>query len=106
MNQSDLGGNIGMGTASDSACPGAIADGGDAVGGKVVYVPCDGGVQALQTSASPASVSVLWTNSSAHGPPISALGLNLVDRREALFGINPATGGTVKQLAVGRTRRN
>ena len=69
MSQSNLGGNTGTGIATASVCPGAIAGGGDAVVGSVVYVPCESGLQALQTSASPASVSVLWTNSSAHGPP-------------------------------------
>jgi hypothetical protein len=101
MSQSNLGGNTGMGIATASVCPGAIAGGGDAVVGNVVYVPCEGGVQALQTSASPASVSVLWTNSSAHGPPISAGGLVWSIGGSSLFGINPATGATVAQLTVG-----
>jgi PQQ-like domain len=101
MSQSNLGGNTGMGIATASVCPGAIAGGGDAVVANVVYVPCEGGVQALQTSASPASVSVLWTNSSAHGPPISAGGLVWSIGGSSLFGINPATGATVVQLTVG-----
>jgi PQQ-like domain len=101
MSQSNLGGNTGMGIATASVCPGAIAGGGDAVVANVVYVPCEGGVQALQTSASPASVSVLWTNSSAHGPPISAGGLVWSIGGSSLFGINPATGATVAQLTVG-----
>ena len=55
MNQSNLGGNTGTGIATASVCPGAIAGGGDAVLGSVVYVPCESGLQALQTSAAPAS---------------------------------------------------
>jgi PQQ-like domain len=101
MSQSNLGSNTGMGIATASVCPGAIAGGGDAVVANVVYVPCEGGVQALQTSASPASVSVLWTNSSAHGPPISAGGLVWSIGGSSLYGINPATGATVEQLTVG-----
>ena len=101
MSQSDLGGNTGMGIATASVCPGAIAGGGDAVVGNVVYVPCEGGLQALQTTASPASVSVLWTNPSAHGPPISAGGLIWSIGGNSLFGINPSTGATVETLALG-----
>ena len=101
MNQSDLGGNTGTGIATASVCPGAIAGGGDAVVGSVVYVPCENGLQALQTSASPASVSVLWTNGNAHGPPISAGGLVWSIGGTSLYGVNPSTGGTVEQLTVG-----
>ena len=102
MNQSNLGGNTGMGIATASVCPGTIAGGGDAVVGNVVYVPCGSGLQALQTSASPPSVSVLWTNGSGtHGPPISAGGLVWSIGGSTLFGINPSTGATVEQLGVG-----
>jgi hypothetical protein len=101
VDQSNLGGNTGTGIATASVCPGAIAGGGDAVVGSVVYVPCGGGLQALQTSASPASVSVLWTNSGAHGPPISAGGLIWSLGGTSLFGINPSTGTTAEQLDVG-----
>jgi hypothetical protein len=101
VDQSNLGGNAGTGIATASVCPGSIAGGGDAVVGSVVYVPCEGGLQALQTSASPASISVLWTNSSAHGPPISAGGLIWSIGGSSLYGINPSTGATVEQLTVG-----
>jgi hypothetical protein len=101
MNQSDLGGNTGTGIATASVCPGSIAGGGDAILGSVVYVPCESGLQAVQTSASPASVSVLWTNSSAHGPPISAGGLIWSIGGSSLYGIDPSTGATVVTLSVG-----
>ena len=101
VSQSNLGGNTGTGIATAAVCPGAIAGGGDAVAGSVVYVPCESGLQALQTSASPASVSVLWTNGSGHGPPITAGGLVWSIGGNSLFGINPSTGATVEQLSVG-----
>jgi hypothetical protein len=101
MNQSNLGGNTGMGIATASVCPGAIAGGGDAVVGSVVYVPCESGLQAVQAIASPPSVSVLWTNGSAGGPPISAGGLVWSIGGNSLYGIDPSTGATVKQLNVG-----
>jgi hypothetical protein len=102
VSQSNLGGNTGMGIATASVCPGAIAGGGDAVVGNVVYVPCESGLQAVQTSASPPSVSVLWTNASgAAGPPISAGGLIWSIGGTALDGLNPSTGVTVEQLNVG-----
>jgi len=102
VDQSNLGGNTGLGIASTSVCPGAIAGGGDAVVGSVVYVPCENGLQAVQTSASPASVSVLWTDASgAGGPPISAGGLVWSIGGNSLYGISPSTGATVEQLTVG-----
>ncbi len=102
VNQADLGGNTGTGIATASVCPGTIAGGGDAVVGSVVYVPCENGLQAVQTNPSPASVSVLWTDASgAGGPAISAGGLVWSIGGNSLYGINPATGATVKQLTVG-----
>ena len=102
LDQSSLGGNTGTGIATTSACPGSIAGGGDAVVGTVVYVPCGGGLQAVQTSASPPSASVLWTTSSgAHGPPIVAGGLVWSIGGSTLFGLDPATGAAVQQLSIG-----
>lgn len=101
MRQSALGG-IGGQLASTSVCTGADADGGDAVTGDVVFVPCQSGIEALETGASPPSVTVLWRAAGAlHYPPIIAGGLVWAIGTGSLSGIDPSTGVTEVQLAVG-----
>ena len=81
-----------------SAC-GSDSDGGDAVTGTVVYVPCGSGVQAIQTSP---LLGALWqTSSGAHGPPITAGGLVWSIGGSSLYGLNPANGTKVQQVSVG-----
>ena len=96
VNQGDLGGI--SSPAQISAC-GSDADGGDAVSGTVVYVPCGSGVQAIQTSP---VLSAQWqTSSGAHGPPITAGGLVWSIGGSNLFGLNPANGTAVSSVSVG-----
>ena len=76
----------------------ATSDGGDAITGTVVYVPCGNGVQAMQTSP----LSAQWqTSSGAHGPPIMAGGLVWSIGGSTLYGINPSNGATVEQVPIG-----
>ena len=56
LNQASLGG-IGGQIGSPIAACGSDADGGDAIAGTVVYVPCGSGVQAIQTSPLGAAVA-------------------------------------------------
>jgi hypothetical protein len=101
LGQSSLGG-IGGQLASAPVCSGADADGGDAVSGSVVYVPCGGGLEAVQTNPAPAGVSVSWSApSGASGPPITAGGLVWSIRGSTLYGINPSNGSTAQQLSIG-----
>ena len=80
-----------------SAC-GSDADGGDAVSGTVVYVPCGNGVQAVQTSP----LGAQWqTSSGAHGPPITAGGLVWSIGGSSLYGLDPSSGAKVQQVSVG-----
>jgi outer membrane protein assembly factor BamB len=93
-----VGGQIATGTL----CSGADADGGTAVIGSTVYVPCGNGVEAVNTSPSPAGFSRVWTAASGTpGPPIVAGGLVWSINGGTLYGINPATGGTAQQVSVG-----
>ena len=81
----------GRSARSIGAC-GSDSDGGDAISGTVVYVPCGSGVQAMQTSP----LGALWqTASGAHGPPITAGGLVWSIGGASLYGLNPANGATV-----------
>ena len=95
VNQSSLGGI--SNPAQTPAC-GSNADGGDAISGSVVFVPCTSGVQAIQTSP----LGALWqTTSGAHGPPITAGGLVWSIGGSQLYGLDPANGQTVQQVPVG-----
>ena len=96
LNQADLGG---ISNPPQMPACGSDADGGDAVSGSIVYVPCGSGVQAIQTSP---SLSSQWhTSSGAHGPPITAGGLVWSIGGSNLFGLNPANGATVWSVSVG-----
>jgi hypothetical protein len=99
LSQAALGG-IGGQLASATVCSGSTSDGGDAVSGSVVYVPCMSGLEAVQTNASPSSINVMWTAASV-APPITAGGLVWSIRGGTLFGLNPSNGSTVQQLSVG-----
>jgi hypothetical protein len=98
LNQASLGGINGQIGSPISAC-GSNSDGGDAISGTVVYVPCGNGVQAIQTSP----LGALWqTTSGAHGPPITAGGLVWSIGGSSLYGLNPAANGAkVQQVSVG-----
>ncbi len=100
LNQANLGGIGGQIGSPFSMCTSADVDGGNAVVGTVVYMPCMSGVEAVQTSPSP---SVLWQAASGTpGPPITAGGLVWsIDQGGTLYGLDPSTGGTVQQVSVG-----
>ena len=97
LNQASLGGIGGQIGSPIGAC-GSNSDGGDAISGTVVYVPCSSGVQAIQTSP----LGTLWqTSSGAHGPPIVAGGLVWSIGGSSLYGLNPANGAKVQQVSIG-----
>jgi outer membrane protein assembly factor BamB len=97
LNQASLGGIGGQVGSPLSVC-GSDADGGDAVTGTIVYVPCGSGVQAIQTSP----FGTLWqTSSGAHGPPITAGGLVWSIGGSSLYGLNPANGAQDWKVSVG-----
>ena len=74
LRQGHLGGEEGE-VASLSTCRGN-PDGGRAVEGSVVYVPCPNGVTAIKVSTKPPYLKQLWTdNDGAAGAPIIADGL-------------------------------
>jgi hypothetical protein len=101
LNTDALGG-VGGQLTSGTVCSGADADGGDAVSGTTVYVPCGGGLEAVRTTPPPSpAFSVLWAASGAHGPPITAGGLVWSIGGSSLYGLNPANGATVQQFAIG-----
>ncbi len=76
-------------------------DGGVAVVGDVVYLPCRNGTEAVRVSTSPASVKVLWHASQGVGPPIVAAHLVWSIGNGTLYGLNPATGALERQVSLG-----
>jgi outer membrane protein assembly factor BamB len=101
LNGSHLGG-IGHPEATlNNACNNVI-DGGAAVMGTIVYLPCLNGPVAVQVSDSPPSMQVLWQASVGGGPPIVAAGLVWTEGQNGiLYGLNPTNGAVLQQGTVG-----
>jgi outer membrane protein assembly factor BamB len=78
-------------------------DGGDAIVGSVVYLPCESGVIAVSVSPSPPALQVQWqTTSGAGGPPIVAGGeVWSIAGSGVLFGLDPSTGAVVQHFSIG-----
>jgi outer membrane protein assembly factor BamB len=100
LRQGHLGGEDGE-VASLAMCSGD-PNGGHAVKGSVVYVPCPNGVTAVQVSTSPPYLTKLWTdNDGAAGGPIIADGLVWVIDNNAVYGLNPSNGDEVVSMSYG-----
>ena len=103
LNEASLGGVGGQVKAVTSFC-GNDVDGGTAVVGSTVYVPCMNGVMAVAT-APPNNLSILWGPSStgSAGPPIVAGGqVWTIDAGSGtLYGLNPANGASVQHFSLG-----
>jgi outer membrane protein assembly factor BamB len=98
LRQGHLGGADGE-VASLSVCSGN-PDGGHAVKGSVVYLPCPNGVTAIKVSTKPPHLKQLWTdNDGAAGAPIIADGLVwTIGSDNAVHGLNPANGKEVVSI--------
>lgn len=101
LNGSHLGGVGGQQSSLPNACAQDI-DGGPAIVGTTVYLPCMSGTIAVQASSNPAGLRLLWRAPSGGGPPIVAAGLVwTIGQDGTLFGLNPSTGAVVQQASVG-----
>jgi polyvinyl alcohol dehydrogenase (cytochrome) len=98
LRQGHLGGKEGE-VASLSVCSGN-PDGGHAVDGSVVYLPCPNGVTAVKVSTKTPHLKLLWTdNDGAAGAPIIANGLLwTIGGDNAVHGLNPANGKEVLKI--------
>ncbi len=103
LRQGHLGGTDGQ-VASLHVCSGD-PDGGHAVMGSVVYIPCPNGLTAIRVSTKATHLKQLWTdNDGAHGPPIIADGLIwTIGSDNAVHGLNPANGKQVASIPFGAT---
>jgi hypothetical protein len=96
-----LGGIGGEQSSVTSAC-GQDIDGGPAIVGTTMYLPCLNGPVALQVSSKPAGLRVLWRAAAGGGPPIVAAGLVWsIGQDGILYGLRVATGTVVEQARVG-----
>jgi outer membrane protein assembly factor BamB len=96
-----LGGIGGELAALRPACDADI-DGGIAVSGTTVYLPCLTGIIAVRASSSPPRLRLLWRSGTGGGPPILAGGLVwTIGQDGKLFGLDPATGKTRRQANIG-----
>jgi polyvinyl alcohol dehydrogenase (cytochrome) len=96
-------GGVGGQRADLGLCTGGDVDGGDAVAGTVVYLPCQRGLEAVQVGTSPPGLTMLWqTSTGASGPPIVAGDLVWSMGKATLDGLDPKTGTAVVTLRVGQ----
>jgi polyvinyl alcohol dehydrogenase (cytochrome) len=88
--------------ASFRVCSGD-PDGGHAVEGSVVYIPCPNGVTAIRISGRAPYLKQLWTdNDGAGSSPIVADGLVwTIGSDNAVHGLNPANGQAVVSIPFG-----
>jgi outer membrane protein assembly factor BamB len=102
LSQASLGG-IGGQQTSVSLCSGHIVGGGNAVVGTTVYMPCEGGVEAVSVSTGPPGLAVQWqTSTGSSGPPIVAGGLVwTISQDGTLYGLNPSTGAATVSESIG-----
>ena len=101
LNGSALGGIGGQEASLPAACSDDI-DGGVAIVGTTVYLPCVAGPIAVQASASPPALHLLWRSTAGGGPPIVAGGLVwTIGQDGVLYGLNPASGAVQQQATIG-----
>jgi polyvinyl alcohol dehydrogenase (cytochrome) len=101
LDRSHLGGIGGPHAELGGAC-GQDIDGGSAVTGTTVFLPCVSGIIAVRAAQSPASVRRLWTSSSGGGPPIVAAGrVWTIGPSGVLYGLDPGTGQVRQQASIG-----
>jgi len=88
-------------TIMGSACGGDI-DGGAAVVGLTVFLPCNSGIVAVRVTSSPPALHLLWSSGIGGGPPIVAAGLVWrIGYSGMLYGLDPATGRVRQQAPIG-----
>jgi outer membrane protein assembly factor BamB len=101
LNASDLGGIGGQEALLQGAC-GQDIDGGVAVLGAIVFLPCVSGTVAVQATAAPAALRLLWRASAGGGPPIVAAGtVWSIGQDGTLYGFDPSTGTVEEHADVG-----
>lgn len=95
-------GGIGHQEATLGPACGDDIDGGAAVVGTTVYLPCVSGIIAVRAGTSPPSLRMLWSSGIGGGPPIAASGLIwTLGQDGVLYGLDPASGRVRQQATIG-----
>ena len=101
LNGAHLGGTGNQEASLSSVCSNDI-DGGSAIVGMTIYLPCLDGPVAIHVTKSPASLQMLWRSSVGGGPPIVAAALVwTVGKNGVLYGLDAATGQVRQQASIG-----
>jgi outer membrane protein assembly factor BamB len=101
LSQNKLGGIGGQLSVLGPFCGGNV-DGGNAVVGNVVYMPCQSGVVAVRAQSSPPSLQVQWQATGVGGPPIVAGGLVwAISQGGTLVGLNQSSGSATERFSLG-----
>ncbi|MGH3121344.1 MAG: PQQ-binding-like beta-propeller repeat protein, partial [Streptosporangiaceae bacterium] len=101
LNGAHLGGVGGQEALLPSVCSTNV-DGGVAVSGSTVYLPCVSGIVAIRAATSPPGLRLLWRTGTGGGPPIVAGGLVwTISQAGTLYGLDPQTGQVRRQAAIG-----
>jgi outer membrane protein assembly factor BamB len=96
-----LGGVGGQISAIDSNC-GDVLDGGFSLHGRILFLPCMSGTEAVRVTSSPAAIKVIWHASVGSGPPIMAAQLVwTIGSDGVLYGLNPDNGKVVQHAPLG-----
>jgi hypothetical protein len=99
LNGAHLGGIGGQVADLGSACSDDI-DGGSAVVGTTVYLPCVSGTVAVEVAGS--GLSLDWRATVGGGPPIVAAGLVwTIGQNGVLYGLDPSTGSVKQRAPIG-----
>jgi outer membrane protein assembly factor BamB len=102
LNASNLGGIGGQEALLLGVCSQDV-DGGVAVQGSVVFLPCLSGTVAIKVTAAPAGLRLLWRAAAGGGPPIVAAGtVWSIGQDGTLYGLNPSTGAVEKRADIGQ----
>lgn len=101
LNVAHLGGVGGQVMSIDSHC-GDVLDGGVAIRGRILYLPCMAGTEAALVTSSPANIKIIWHSSAGSGPPIMA-GQRVwtIGGDGVLYGLNPNTGAVMQRVSLG-----
>jgi outer membrane protein assembly factor BamB len=95
-------GGIGQQEAALSSACSDVIEGGSAVAGTTVYLPCLSGPIAVRAATSPPGLRLLWSSGKGGGPPIIAAGLIwTIGQDGVLYGLDPATGMVRQQAPIG-----
>jgi hypothetical protein len=101
LHASHLGGVGGQIATINSGC-GNVLDGGYAVHGNLVYLPCVSGPLAVRVTTSPVTITVVWRGAAGGCPPImAAQKVWSIGQDGVLYGFNPTNGVVVQHVELG-----